>query len=451
MELAPEFIQKYKRLLGEESVSFLEAMGGEAVSAYRVNTLKGSQKLLPEILQEDKVPWCDNGYYGKISGQSPAFQSGTVYSQESSAMLVGAVAAVQPGEKVLDLCAAPGGKSTHLASQMNQEGILISNEIDSKRAQILSENIERAGVRNAVVTNQSPAELADLFPSYFDCIVVDAPCSGEGMMRKDEKAVAQWSQDLVDYCAERQWEIVQEAYKMLAPGGRLIYSTCTFAPEENEQLIARLLEHYPDMHIQKIDKIAGLSSGCPQWGNNYPELSDTVRAWPNRVRGEGHFVATLQKTDEASDRKIREQKLSQLSTEQEKYLAEFIEDSLSMDLPKRYWIRGEHLYLLPPDCPDLRHLKVLRVGLHIGQWKKKRFEPSHSLALALPLDAFQRTYALTKDEYAKYMAGETFRVEQKDGWCVVHFSGMALGWVKIVKGVAKNFFPKGLRFHIALR
>lgn len=451
MKLPNLFIEKYKRLLGEESSSFFKALDDKPVQSFRLNTLKISSKMKDSLLLDERIPWCNEGYYGKISGHTPAIQSGSVYSQEASAMLVGEVADVRPGERVLDLCGAPGGKSTHLATQLGGQGLLVSNEINFKRAQILSENIERAGIQNAVVTNHQPSELVPFFSNFFDCIVVDAPCSGEGMMRKDGKAIEQWTPSLVEQCATRQWKIVQNAYQMLSPGGRMVYSTCTFAPEENEQIIARLLTDYPDLHIIPLKKIGGLTGGHPEWADGNSDLCRTLRAWPHHLRGEGHFVALLKKEGESGDPSLKEATYSVLTEEQTKYLSEFMSQSLTQSLPNRLYMRENHVSILPDICPSLTGLTHLRAGLHVGQWKKKRFEPSHALALSLPLDYFQRTYPLSPEEYVKYMVGETFNVDQADGWCVVTVNDNALGWVKVVKGVAKNFFPKGLRFrpHLA--
>lgn len=450
VSLPEAFEKKYKHLLGEESAEFLDHLTDEAESGLRINPLKASEEIQKSVSESYKpVPWCRTGFYGKISGKDSLFQSGAVYSQEPSAMLVGELASVSPGERVLDLCAAPGGKSTHLAGQLNQEGLLIANEINRKRARILSENIERAGLRNAVVTSQAPEDFEADFQEFFDCVVVDAPCSGEGMMRKDQHAAEQWSLDLVEMCAARQWEILQSALKLVAPGGRLIYSTCTFAPEENEQVIARVLSEYPEFSVQPVELGDGLAPGRPEWADGNPELSGAVRLWPHRVRGEGHFAVVLVRAGEKSSADFAEsfQEPDRLTGDQRKYLQEFWEENMSVPLPERFWVRGDHVYQLPDSCPDLSNLEIMRAGVHLGQWKKKRFEPGHALALALPLTDFQQTYEFTEALYKQYMIGATFRADLPDGWCVVTHRGCALGWVKIVKGVAKNFLPKGLRLH----
>lgn len=241
----------------------------------------------------DPVPYSQWGYYGKVAGHSLDHQSGAVYSQEPSAMFVGEVAAPKPGQRVLDLCASPGGKSTHLGSFLQGSGLLVSNEIMGKRAKVLAENTERFGLTNTLVLNEDPTSIAKTFPVYFDQVLVDAPCSGEGMFRKDPDAMSYWTPDYPIACANRQREILSEAVKVLKPGGELIYSTCTFAPEEDEQMIAWLLATYPAFEIVPIAKTAGIIDGKPEWADGNPELAGTARLFPHLMRGEGHFVAKL--------------------------------------------------------------------------------------------------------------------------------------------------------------
>ncbi|MDU4411341.1 MAG: RsmB/NOP family class I SAM-dependent RNA methyltransferase, partial [Streptococcus sp.] len=288
MQFPSDFIEKYNNLLGDEAKDFFASFDQEAVSAYRTNPLKKQQKDFSDAIPE--TPW---GHYGKISGKSADHATGLVYSQEPAAQMVAQVAAPSKGSRVLDLAAAPGGKSTHLLSYLDNTGLLVSNEINPKRSKILVENIERFGARNVVVTNTSADKLAKVFKNYFDTIVFDGPCSGEGMFRKDPEAIQYWHKDYPSELAQLQKDILSDGLKMLAPGGQLIYSTCTWSPEENEGVVAWILENYPDLELVQIPKWNGMRGGI-----DFPE---TARMYPHHFKGEGQFVAKFQ------DKRVPEQ------------------------------------------------------------------------------------------------------------------------------------------------
>lgn len=446
--LPDAFVTKYQALLGDDADDFFAALHEPASKAYRVNPLKANSNPF-DTDSGEAIPWSRFGFYGQVNGHSVDHTSGVIYSQEPSAQLVAELAAPKPGQRVLDLAAAPGGKSTHLAAFMQQEGLLISNEISRKRAGILSENMERFGVQNALVTNHDATTLAKHFPEYFDTIVLDAPCSGEGMFRKDHDAVDYWTAAYPQENADRQKDILADTVKMLKPGGTLVYSTCTFAPEEDEQVIAWLLEEYPEFSVVPVDMPEGVDAGRPEWADGNPALADTVRLFPHHVAGEGHFMAKLHKADAESD--VREPKLakSNLTKEQKDLWAEFSDTQLVAPLDRVLHAFGDQLYALPVDAPDLNNLQVLRAGLHLGTFKKKRFEPSLALALAMPSDAFQNTVALTYEQWAAYVHGDTFMMTDQDlinGWYLLTFNGNGIGFGKYVNGQMKNFYPKGLRF-----
>lgn len=366
-------------------------------------------------------------------------------------MFPAAAAAVKPGDWVLDLCAAPGGKATQLAGMLGQEGVLVANEIHPKRAKILSENIERAGVRNALVTQAAPQKLAEHFVQAFDVIVVDAPCSGEGMFRKDEEARAQWSQALVDECAQRQREILSTSLRMLKPGGRLVYSTCTFAPEENEKMIEWLLASHEELQMVPIACVGGMESARSAWGGDRHEVAQAVRFWPQHVRGEGHFVAVLEKSATvpliaAAPKKVQP---SRLNAEQRQLWQAFISATFTENLPGVLVLQGNHLHLIPEDFPDFSGLHVLRTGVHAGEFKKNRFEPNHALALAYPNALYKQSLAIDFENYRRYVQGLTFDVTTAaKGWTQIKIHELPLGWGKVVQGTVKNFFPKGLRFQM---
>lgn len=444
MELPEKFKSKYKRLLGEEYENFIKSFDEEADHGFRINHLKPKANL--QINTKEPIEYVDNGFIGKIDGKSAEHQSGYIYSQEPSAMFVAQVADPKPGEKILDLCAAPGGKSTQLASLMNNQGLLVSNEIDRGRAKILVENIERFGVKNPLILNEDPANLSKHFKKYFDKILIDAPCSGEGMFRKNHDATNYWSEDYPKECATLQREIIKKAVKMLKPGGQIIYSTCTFAPEEDEQIIAWLVDNY-NFKILPIEKFKGMSSGRPAWANGNPDLSKTVRLFPHLFRGDGHFVAKLQSLDDGKIGKIKYQR-SNVSGNLKKDWEKFNYDNFVNFDPYPLLKFGETLYSFNPEIPDLNGLKVMRPGTPLGQIKKNRIEPAYGLALEINPEHVKNKLNITRDEWKLYAHGDTIPTDSnlEKGWYLLICDGMSIGFGKVVSGTIKNFFPKGLRF-----
>ena len=421
MQFPEGFVEKYEAILEDEARDFLASFEQEAVSAFRVNPLKESQLSFADAIPH--TPW---GHYGKVSGKSPEHVTGFVYSQEPAAQMVAQVAQPLPGMKVLDLAAAPGGKSTQLAAYLSNQGALVSNEISSKRAKILVENIERFGATNVVVTNESADRLAKVFKGYFDVIVLDAPCSGEGMFRKQPDAMDYWTLDYPSQCASLQREILEDAVTMLAEGGRLVYSTCTWAPEENEEIVHWLLDTY-DFELLPVEHVNGMVAGI-----NLPE---TARMYPHHFKGE----------NPAPKFKVSK---SNLSREQLALWQEFAQKYLKISLTGLLQTFGDQLYLLPEMLPDLGKLKIARNGLHLGTFKKKRFEPSFALGLALKPSQVKQRVEIKDEDFLKYVAGETVQLAESlpNGWYQVLVQGNGLGFAKVTGNVLKNYYPKGLRF-----
>lgn len=457
--LPKEFEERMQRLLGEEYPTFAASYDREKFQALRVNTLKANKEKLaqeaPFTLKQ--VPWEENGFYYEAQdtpGKHPYHEAGVYYIQEPSAMAPVPFLQVEPGERVLDLCAAPGGKSTQIGVALQGQGLLVSNEIHPARAKILSENIERLGIRNALVTNESPEKLATIFAGYYDKILVDAPCSGEGMFRKNEDARDEWSPENVQLCADRQDGILDCAAKMLRPGGRIVYSTCTFAPAENEGSIRRFLSRHEDFSVVEVEAKEGFAPGVPTWadGENYKEqsLTRTLRIWPHKVKGEGHYLAVLQK-EGVLDKAEQEYPLygleKGLKEKDCKELLEFWQENIKADLKGTLLKFGDQIYLGPEAMPSLKGLKVLRPGLHLGTLKKNRFEPSHALALALQPGEVRKSYDLSsRDGSAQaFIGGQTFSVGEEKGWHLITVDGYSLGWGKAAGGIMKNHYPKGLR------
>ncbi len=487
--LPQDFLQRMEQMLGAEYPAFLKSYDKDRHQALRLNILKGSVGKLRERLpfSLSPVPWAEDGfYYGKddAPGKHPFHEAGVYYIQEPSAMapasfLMGELeeedsgCGAPGGERVLDLCAAPGGKSTQLAAAMRKAagegdaGILVCNEIHPARAKILSENIERMGIGNALVTNETPQRLAEVFDAYFTRILVDAPCSGEGMFRKNEEACGEWSTENVTLCAKRQAEILDCAASMLSPGGRLVYSTCTFAPEENEGSIAGFLTRHPEFRIVRVKKTEGMADGNPEWayfgqetkGDLRPELKHTVRLWPHKLKGEGHYAAVLIKEGElqpgfcvSGEEKGISKKERNVPGKGILEFLQFAEETLLPETVRRlsegvYLKFGGQLYLAPQGMPSVKGLKVLRPGLHLGTVKKDRFEPSHALALALQPEQVLHTVNLSSEsaEIRSYLNGGTFPCEGEKGWYLITVDGFGIGWGKLAGGIMKNHYPKGLR------
>lgn len=440
--LPAAFLSRMEALLGDEYEAFLKAYDRPLQKGLRLSRRKTPPKPL-DFLGE-ALPWAEGGCTYDANarpGKHPYHEAGLYYLQEPSAMAPAALLAPKPGDRVLDLCAAPGGKATQLGDMLEGQGLLVANEINPKRAKILSRNIERMGIPNALVLNMHPRDLEGRFPGFFDKILVDAPCSGEGMFRKEEAAVTDWSPETVKMCAQRQGEILDSAANMLRPGGLLCYSTCTFAPEEDENAIDRFLARHPDFHVEPV-KAPWFSPGRPDWAESGNQsLRGTVRLWPHKGFGEGHFAALLRRAGEGVPTILP----GPGETEMPKELPEFLEE-LEITLPEgKLTAFGPSLYLCPRDMPDLKGLKVLRPGLELGQAKKGRFEPAHALALWLKTCKNTVDFSADSEEIQKYLNGQVLPGSQT-GWTLVTVDGLSLGWAKGSGGQLKNHFPKGLRW-----
>jgi NOL1/NOP2/sun family putative RNA methylase len=462
INLPIEFEQRMQDMLGEAYPAFVHSYEEDKYTSLRVNTLKGTVEDFMKIQPFGKleaVVWEKRGFYYDNStgpGKNPLHEAGAYYIQEASAMAPAAYLEAKPGERILDLCAAPGGKTTQIASYMDNRGILVCNEINPQRAKILSENVERMGIGNAFVTNETPQHLSEIFDEYFDRVLVDAPCSGEGMFRKNEEAVNEWSIDNVRLCADRQETILDCADIMLRPGGRLVYSTCTFAPDENEGSIERFIERHPGYEILDVKFYEGMSHG-------YPPCEKTIRLFPHLIKGEGHFVAVLGKSGEVPDSYqgfLANGTQKGIGIKDVKEFEVFVKESFTFKLietlipsGKPFLKFGDQLYLMMPDMPATDKLKVLRPGLHLGTLKKNRFEPSHALALFLKKDDVNQSLELYNgsedDSNAKvraYLNGQTISSEEnKKGWILMTYKGYSIGWGKQSGNIIKNHYPKGLR------
>lgn len=451
MNLPINFTQRMKEMLGEQFPGFLCAYENNPIySAVRINTLKdGAKEAVTEKFNlSENVEWCKNGYYvnkEQISGNHPYHIGGLIYFQEPSAMSAVEALEINEGDFVLDLCAAPGGKSTQAAAKLKGTGLIVCNEIVRKRANILSGNIERLGIKNAIVTNEEPQKLAQKFGLFFDKIIVDAPCSGEGMFRKEPQAIDEWSIEHTLSCAQRQKNILDSAVEMLRPGGMIVYSTCTFAPCENEEIAEYLIKE-KGLEICKINGLEMLDNGRTEWTKENTDVSYSKRIFPQNNKGEGHFVALFKKPGESGERIINQKNKKDKALEEAiKLYRDFEKKNLNIKIDGDFKLFGDMLYVLPFNT-DIEKLKVLRYGIQLGECRKNRIEPSHSLARALKMTDFKNYVNLDCDseELKKYLMGDVIKSD-KEGFVAVCADNFTIGWGKASGGIIKNRLPKGLR------
>lgn len=449
MKLPEKYEMKMKSLLGAEFDDYLKSFEEKRYYGLRTNTLKINADELEKKLyfKLKKVEWCKEGFYYSDEdrpSKHPYYNAGLFYIQEPSAMSTGAVIDINPGDRVLDLCAAPGGKSTQAGAKLKNEGILVSNDISATRCRALLRNIEAAGISNAVITNETPEKLSERFEGFFNKIIVDAPCSGEGMFRKDKDAVRSWEEHKTEVCQKLQRDILRNAGKMLCPGGIIAYSTCTFAPEEDEGMVNEFLDKNDDFEILEVDKSYGFDRGRSEWvKGGRKELDLCGRLWPHKVKGEGHFLALLKKKGVEKEKKtiskitpVNEKKLSDYYDFMDKYMNIKINDNIE--------IHGKSLMKIPCGI-DLRGIRVMRSGLYIGDIKTKRFEPSQGFAMTLKKEdvKYSIDFSLDDDKLIRYLKGESFDVNSYDGWNLVCVDGFPLGWGKVQNGRLKNKYLPG--------
>lgn len=466
VELLPRFIEKMEKLLGEEAKAFFQSYEDDYFQGLRLNRTKVSpenwERLSPVPMK--KLPWIDNGYYYNEeefqATRHPFYYAGLYYIQEPSAQTPANLLDIKEGDRVLDLCAAPGGKSTELAAKLNGSGVLVSNDVSATRAKALVKNLGVFGIKNALITSETPEKLAHVFPSYFDKILVDAPCSGEGMFRKQPAVMKNWEQYGTSYYNDLQKAILPKAYEMLAPDGLLLYSTCTFSPDENEGTIQFMLENYPDLEVISLtNRYEGFDRGRPEWiGSEREELRGAVRIWPHKMKGEGHFLCLLHKKASSQDRSFGSAsiKAARLLPEEKKFLTQW---GLSPYDMGRIELHGDKFYLIPKDLPDISGLRILRNGLYLGDRKKGRFEPSQPFAMSLKKE--EAFYFLDLDIHdtrvEKYLKCETIEITdvekrdnnlvdvEKGGFVLIGVAGFPLGFGKLSGLSIKNKYFAGWR------
>jgi NOL1/NOP2/sun family putative RNA methylase len=461
MELPIRFCEEMKRVLGDEYDAYLQSMQEKRKYGLRVNTAKISteefQKIAPFPLTP--IPYVDNGFYYDGECYQPAkhpyYFAGLYYLQDPSAMTPASRLPVDEGDVVLDLCAAPGGKATELAAKLRRTGLLVANDISSKRAKALLKNIELFGVENSFIVTEYPQKLKECFEGFFDKILIDAPCSGEGMFRKDPSMVKAWEQNGPAFYAALQEDILKQALPMLKPGGMLLYSTCTFSPLEDEGTVEKILAMDSSMELVEMAGYEGFSPGQPELvGSSDESIRRCVRIFPHRLDGEGHFLALFRKKDTADGvvTVCREYR-GGLHGEEKTLWDAFATHLKRVFDPKRMESKNGMVYYMPEALPRLRGLHFLRSGLFLGEMKKKRFEPSQSLAMALRGEEYENCLRLSVEDerVLRYLRGETLTLTETeaaepDGWQLVCVDGYPLGWGKKNRSTLKNKYHSGWRY-----
>lgn len=464
------FLERMKEMLGDDYNTFLQSYENPRTYGLRINTTKLScqdfEKLSPFEIRP--IPWISNGYFYDEDSR-PArcafYQAGLYYLQEPSAMTPASRLPIEPGDFVLDLCAAPGGKATALGAALNDTGFLLANDISTSRTRALLRNLELFGIKNMLVTDEKPARLAQRFPAFFNKILLDAPCSGEGMFRKEEALARDWTPEKSAELSDIQKDLILKAADMLRPGGMMLYSTCTFSPCEDEEVVAYLLKERSDMELMDMPGYEGFSEGRPELISTpiSPEAFDPsslrkcIRIFPHKMDGEGHFLALFHKKGDSLPPVFRPAgKGPDKNTR--KWLEEFFAEIGLHTLGgqefdwNRVEIRKDKVYYQLPFPLDLRGISFLRNGLYLGDLKKNRFEPSQPLALALHKEDIEATISLSvsDERITRYLKGETLNIEpeeaaHKKGWHLLCADGYPIGFGKLVNGILKNKYPAGWR------
>ena len=457
MNLPLQYLKSMQELLGDDYDSYLKSFDNSRLYGLRINTLKISVEEFLKIcpFELKPVPWIENGFYYKEEdkpAKHPYYFAGLYYIQEPSAMTPANVLPVEKNDIVLDMCAAPGGKSTELGAKLNRTGLLVTNDISNSRAKALLKNVEVFGIPNLCLLNEDPVQIVPRFKTFFDKILIDAPCSGEGMFRKDNKLIKAWEKNGPEFYSQIQRNIITAGADMLKPGGKMLYSTCTFSKMEDEETIKYLLDQRPEMHLIPIRDYEGFSHGiCTDEEENTYKLRNTVRIFPHKMEGEGHFVALLEKDDDAdiSYHSLKKNTTGKLPD----VLLEFI-NKLSFPINHDdIFIKDNYVYSVSPHIGETRNLRILRSGLLLGELKKNRFEPSQALAMALKYDEYPDSVSLSADDQRviKYLKGETIELPEfsnttDKGWVLFCVDRYTLGWGKYDGYSLKNKYLAGWRW-----
>lgn len=456
MNLPESYLDSMKDLLKEDYEAYLESFKEKRLYGLRVNTLKISVEDFLKIspFELEPVPWIENGFYFSENdkpAKHPYYFAGLYYIQEPSAMTPANVLPIEEGDVVFDMCAAPGGKSTELGAKLNKSGLLITNDISNSRAKALLKNVEVFGIPNVCVLSEDPKKIADRFSGFFDKVLIDAPCSGEGMFRKDNKLIKSWEKNGPEFYSKIQKDIVLSGADMLKPGGKMLYSTCTFSKMEDEETIRYLLKERPEIHLTDIRNYKGFCAGVSESDEDRQmQIDKCVRIFPHKMQGEGHFLALLEKESTANESYHEKRKMSKDKLPEE--LLEFL-THITFSIPQKdIFIRDGRVYQVSQEMPQEDGMRIMRNGLLLGEVKKNRFEPSQALAMALTMQEYDKVINLpaSDERVIKYLKGETIDFAEghsyKDGWNLFCVDGYPLGWGKFGKQTLKNKYLAGWRW-----
>lgn len=456
MNLPASYLETMKDMLGDEFDAYLESFNDNRLYGLRVNTLKISPEEFLKIspFKLTPIPWIENGFYFSEDdkpAKHPYYFAGLYYIQEPSAMTPANVLPVEEGDVVFDMCAAPGGKSTELGAKLNHTGMLVTNDISNSRAKALLKNVEVFGIPNVCVISEDPKKIAGRFTTFFDKVLIDAPCSGEGMFRKDNKLIKAWEKNGPSFYSKIQRDIVLLGADMLKPGGKMLYSTCTFSRLEDEETIRHLLKERPEMHLIDIPWYEGFCHGYTDDDELASmQMDKTVRIFPHKMEGEGHFIALLEKDSDAREEYHAPRKSYNIKLADE--LKDFI-NSLDYEIDTAdITVRDEKVYVIPKAMTEDSGLRIMRGGLLLGELKKNRFEPSQALAMVLKKSEFKDNIDLPVDDdrVIRYLKGETIDLpefaEADNGWKLFCVDGYPLGWGKLNNGSLKNKYLAGWRW-----
>ena len=442
-----KFTERMKKILGEEYSDFEKTLEEPNVRAIRVNTSKIeiNSFLDKTSLALSPIGYANDGFIPDSCdgiGKSAEHHSGMFYVQDPGAMATVKALDIQPGWRVLDACSAPGGKASQLASAIGDDGVLLANEYVPKRAKIIVSNFERLGIKNAVVTSLDTLKIGGMFESYFDLVLCDAPCSGEGMFRKYDEAITEWSEDNVKLCAERQKEILNNLSGTVKAGGYLLYSTCTYSREENEGVVGDFLANHSDFSLCEVNEDLRKATA-----DGLDGLNDARRFYPHLTKGEGQFIALMKKAENSAvlPTILYKEFTNEPSKQEMAVIKKFISENINGEIYGRFIVWGEQIALIPHDLPI--PLKSFMPGVMMGEIKKNNFFPHHQFFSAYG-NQFRRKEMLTKEDprTEKYLRGEEIDTDSNDnGWCAVLYEGVALGGGKISNRKVKNHYPKGLR------
>lgn len=449
MNLSNNFKENMKIILKDEYEDFLNCFGAKAKKGLRINTTKIEDKDLMSLLNIDlkSVPWCKNGYYYPEDfrpAKNFCYNAGLYYIQEPSAMIVGSIIPIEKGDKVLDLCAAPGGKTTHIGARLDNTGLIVSNDISASRCKALLKNVELMGIKNVTILTETANRLASKFTSFFDKIVIDAPCSGEGMFRKSDMNIKEWSIENIDKYSKVQKEILEDAEKMLSPGGIISYSTCTFNTKENEEVITWFLNKHKDFKLLPIDhSYYSVSTGISD-DEFHKDIRNCARIWPHKNNGEGHFLALLQKTGDKVEK--FKSNINNNNFKEALIFKKFCNENGINFKPKNLILHKNSLFEVPEDLIDLDGLRIVRNGWYLGNIEKDRFKPSQAFAMGLDSDYVSNVikFPLENIDIERYLKGESFEVsDANEGFNLVCLNKFPIGWSKVIKGRLKNKCAKG--------